>query len=394
MSTVSEMALKLNKEYKDNNLAIKANVLPTYERLRCRDLGFSFPLWGGLPLGRICVFAGKEHSGKTTAACLQIAEYQRAFPDKTCIYIDVEHSLDLDFQAKMTGLELDKLYYVSPSNMAGEQILDMIIEFQESCEDIGCIVLDSIPALVSGKEIESDIEKDLGRSGNMARPLHRFTKRMADLVSRTGNIFIFVNQVRVTGTTYTGAVVYGEPGGDAPKYYASVKLRFGGRTFTKGDKVDVRESDAADADGFRLTYAITKNKTGSLTRGNGGFLTFRYDTGLDYMFDNIDICINSGLIQKPTNVTYRPINLLTGEVYVDENGNELKFVGRGKLIEYFNTHPKFKEEYMNMVLDYITNAENVTEAKDFVDANILKSIRAEEDSVENHTEISTESLNN
>lgn len=376
MSSVLEKMSKVNREYQNKSLAIMADVIPSYKRLPVNDLGFDFPLFGGLPYGRLCVFAGKEHSGKTTAACVAMAAYQRANPDRLCVYVDVEHSLDKEFQSAMTGLDLTKLVYINPENMSGEQILDLILEFQDA-DDIGMVVLDSIPALVSGKELENDIEKDLGKSGNMARPLHKFTKRMADLVSAKNNIFIYINQVRVTGQTFTGAAIYGEPGGDAPKYYASVKVRFGTRTFTQGDKVDC--SDGENADGFRLKFAITKNKTASTQRG-GGFLTFRYDTGLDWLFDTFEVALKYEFIQRLSTQSYQLVNLETGEVYTDENGNPLKFVGKNKLKEYLNTHVAFQTEYLSMLNRYISASSN--RYGSLLDERSLNEIKAEENSIE------------
>ena len=379
MSSVLEKMSKVNREYQNKSLAIMADVIPSYKRLTVNDLGFDFPLFGGLPYGRLCVFAGKEHSGKTTAACVAMAAYQRANPDRLCVYVDVEHSLDKEFQSAMTGLDLTKLVYINPENMSGEQILDLILEFQDA-DDIGLVVLDSIPALVSGKELENDIEKDLGKSGNMARPLHKFTKRMADLVSAKNNIFIYINQVRITGQTFTGAAIYGEPGGDAPKYYASVKVRFGTRTFTQGDKVDC--SDGENADGFRLKFAITKNKTASTQRG-GGFLTFRYDTGLDWLFDTFEVALKYEFIQRLSTQSYQLVNLETGEVYTDENGNPLKFVGKNKLKEYLNTHVAFQTEYLSMLNRYISASSN--RYGSLLDERSLNEIKAEENSIEEAT---------
>lgn len=379
MSSVLEKMSKVNREYQNKSLAIMADVIPSYKRLPVNDLGFDFPLFGGLPYGRLCVFAGKEHSGKTTAACVAMAAYQRANPDRLCVYVDVEHSLDKEFQSAMAGLDLTKLVYINPENMSGEQILDLILEFQDA-DDIGMVVLDSIPALVSGKELENDIEKDLGKSGNMARPLHKFTKRMADLVSAKNNIFIYINQVRVTGQTFTGAAIYGEPGGDAPKYYASVKVRFGTRTFTQGDKVDC--SDGENADGFRLKFAITKNKTASTQRG-GGFLTFRYDTGLDWLFDTFEVALKYEFIQRLSTQSYQLVNLETGEIYTDENGNPLKFVGKNKLKEYLNTHVAFQTEYLSMLNRYISASSN--RYGSLLDERSLNEIKAEENSIEEAT---------
>ena len=67
--SVLSVAKKLNKEFKNDNLGVMANVVPHYERLTTGALGFDYPTGGGLPLGRIVTFAGLEHSGKTTGAC-------------------------------------------------------------------------------------------------------------------------------------------------------------------------------------------------------------------------------------------------------------------------------------------------------------------------------------
>ena len=376
MSSVLDIAKKLNKEFQNNKLALVANLTPLYKRLAVRDLGFDFPLYGGLPFGRIITLSGREHSGKTLGAGVILSAYQRECPDKMCAYIDVEHSLDKAFIANMTGLDLTKLLYINPENMSGEQILDLVLELQDA-EDIGCIVLDSIPAMESGKELENDIEKDLGRSGNMARPLHKFTKRMADLVSAKNNMFVFINQVRVAGQTFTGANIYSEPGGDAPKYYASVKIRFGTRTFTQGDKVDC--TDGEKADGFRLKFAITKNKTAPTQRG-GGFLTFRYDKGLDWFYDTLEVALKYDFIQRPTSQSYVLVDLNSGEVYKDENGNDLRFVGKAKVKEYLMTHIDFQVKYLNMLNEYIAASQNVYGS--LLDERSLKEINEEESSVE------------
>ena len=107
--TMADFAKKFNKEYNNNNLIIKSDVVPVYKRLSSGMMGMDYPLYGGLPYGRMMVYAGLEHSGKTTAACAELAAYQRENPDKVCAYVDVEHSLDLQFQALMNGIDMKKV---------------------------------------------------------------------------------------------------------------------------------------------------------------------------------------------------------------------------------------------------------------------------------------------
>lgn len=375
MATIAEVAKRLNKEFGDNTLAIKADVTPTYERMSTGAFGLDYPLFGGLVYGRIMTFAGMFHSGKTTAACLCLAAYQRANPDKMCIYVDVEHSLDLKFQARMNGVDFEKLIYFNPKTLSGEQILDAILEFEES-EDVGMIILDSIPALLPAQSMENDIEKDPGMRGTIAKPLHRFLIEMSNLVAQQNNILLLINQVRVAGTTFTGAPIYSEPGGQAPQYYSSIKVRFGTRTFIKGDKVD--SSDGEGADGFRLKFVITKNKCGPVSRG-GGFISYNYQKGLMWMEDLLEIAYKFDFIKRINNVTYSLINLENGEVYKDENGNDL--TGKRKDLEnYILTNVEFQKEYIDMLNKHI-KADDISYG-DILDAREVADIKQQEDAVE------------
>lgn len=376
MASVLETAKKLNKLYSNKSLALQADVIPSYQRLACNDLGADFPLYGGLPYGRIVTVSGKEHSGKTTGACAFLAAYQRANPDRTCIFVDVEHALDKEFQSAMTGLDLTRLIYINPEGMSGEQIMDSVLEFQ-GADDIGMIVLDSIAALVSSRDYDSDMEKDNGMSGGIAKPLAKFIRKMLDTLSAKNNILLLINQVRQVGTTHNGLPIYDEPGGHGPKFYASVKLRFGARTFTNGDKVDAR--DGENADGFRLTFATTKNKTASTQRG-GGFLTFRYDTGLDWAFDLLEVAIKYEFIKRPNNMTYILVNLETGEPYEDSEGNIRKFVGKQKLRDFLQDNVDFQNEYLEMLNRHIQANQNSYGS--LLDARELAKIKEEERSVE------------
>ena len=376
MASVLEIARKLNKEFKDDKLAVKADITPDYERMPTGAFGFDYPLYGGLPMGRICTFAGLFHSGKTSAACLAMAAYQRKYPEQVCVYVDMEHSLDLKFQSRMTGLDPERMIYFNPTTLTGEQVLDSILEFQKS-DDIGMIVLDSIPALLPAQTLENDMTKDPGMRGTIAKPLHRFLVAMSSLVNNKNNIFIMVNQVRVSGTTFTGAPIYSEPGGQGPAYYSSVKVRFGTRTFIKGDKVDA--SDGEGAEGFRLKFAITKQKCGPIARG-GGFISFNYNTGLMWLEDLLEIAYKFDFIHRVNNVTYELINLETGEIYIDpETGKELRGK-RSDLENYIKTNISFQNQYIAMLNKFIS-------ANDATYGNILddreqSEIKQQEESVE------------
>ena len=86
-NSVWDIAKKLNREFKDNNLALTADLVPKFKRLFTGAFGFDYPLFGGIPYGRIVKISGLQHSGKTTGACLLLKAYQMENPDKKCVYI-------------------------------------------------------------------------------------------------------------------------------------------------------------------------------------------------------------------------------------------------------------------------------------------------------------------
>lgn len=384
MESILKIAAELNKQFNDDTLALKAEVTPQYQRLATGALGLDYPLYGGLVYGRIVTFAGLFHSGKTTAACLALAAYQRANPDKICVYVDVEHALDLKFQARMNGVDFGKLIYFNPKTLTGEQILDSILEFQKA-DDVGMIVLDSIPALLPAQAMENDMEKDPGMRGTIAKPLHRFLVAMSNLVNQKNNILLLINQVRIAGTTFTGAPIYSEPGGQSPQYYSSIKVRFGTRTFIKdtatGEKVDC--SDGEGAKGFRLKFAITKSKVSSVNRG-GGFLSYDYEKGFRWMEDLLEIATNFDFIKK-SGAVFTLMNLDTNTPYLDPETQEpLKFKGKNALSEYLKGHPGFQTEYLSMLNRHISAAD--ASYGNILDAREQAEIKAQEEALEQGSE--------
>lgn len=372
--TMADFAKKLNREYDNSNLMITSNIVPAYKRLDSGLFGMTYGLGGGLPYGRLAVYAGLEHSGKTTAACAELAAYMRHNPTKQCVFVDVEHSLDLQFQALMHGIDLTRLFYFNPENMSGEQILEAILEMEDT-EDIGMIILDSAPAMMPASNMENEFTKDMGMRGNMAKAFHKFCPVMCDKLAKNGNIMIIINQVRIAGYSYTGAPLYKEPVGSSLSYYASVKIRFGTRVFLK-DGEEIKGTDGEGATGFRLKAKVTKNKTFSTNRG-GLFASFNYETGAEYLDDMLAVALQFDFIKRLNNVTYALIDLDTGAILVDpETGEELKNK-KAYLINYLKTHPTFMQSYAQMLSRHMAAANDIS----LLDRETLAEIDAQESAV-------------
>ena len=385
MSTFKEFAKQINKKYKDGNVLLAGDVLPTVELLSMGTLGFDYASSGGLPEGTIVEFAGQFSSGKSLAAALAIAQYQRKHPDKVCLYVDVENAYrsQKDFFKRMTGLQTDEnhLYVYNCVGKSANTILEDILDMQKGIDDIGMIVIDSTAALVTEDDMESDFSKDNGMRGTPAKVAGKFCRMMTGLVAQKNNILLTINQTRTVGKTFTGANIYDEPGGSAWRFYATVRFRFGTRTFIKDGKQDVSLSNAEGATGFRLKYALTKTRIGAANRG-GGFLTFDLENGLDVINDNIEVAIASGFIHRPNNQTYVLLDPKTGEIRTDKDGNELKFVGKAKLTAFLKENEDFRTKYFAELTDYISGSQSKNKNFSLLDKEDFDKIMEEDASVE------------
>ena len=171
---------------------------------------------GGVPKGRIIEIYGPESSGKTTLTLHIIAECQKA--GGVCAFIDAEHALDVKY-AKNLGVDTDNLYISQPD--FGEQALE-IVETIARSGAIDLIVVDSVAALTPKAEIDGDMGDQ--HVGLQARLMSQALRKLTGIVHKMNTTVIFINQIRMK----IGATGYGTPetttGGNALKFYASVRL--------------------------------------------------------------------------------------------------------------------------------------------------------------------------
>ncbi len=198
---------------------------------------------GGVPKGRIIEIYGPESSGKTTLTLHLIAECQKN--GGVCAFVDAEHALDVKY-AKNLGIDTDNLYISQPD--FGEQALD-IVETLARSGAVDLIIVDSVAALTPKSEIEGDMGDQ--HVGLQARLMSQALRKLTGIVHKMGTTVVFINQIRMK----IGAMGYGTPetttGGNALKFYASVRL-------------DVRKvatlKQSDEPIGNRVKVKVVKNK--------------------------------------------------------------------------------------------------------------------------------------
>ncbi|KAG6532123.1 hypothetical protein ZIOFF_005961 [Zingiber officinale] len=200
---------------------------------------------GGLPKGRVVEIYGPEASGKTTLALHVIAESQKN--GGYCAFIDAEHALD-PAMAKAIGVNTHNLLLSQPD--CGEQALSLVDTLIRS-GSVDVVVVDSVAALVPKAELDGEMGD--AHVALQARLMSQALRKLSHSLSRSQAILLFVNQIRAKMSTFGGFGVTQEvtSGGNALKFYASVRLNIKQIGFVEKDKEII---------GRKVSVKIVKNK--------------------------------------------------------------------------------------------------------------------------------------
>jgi recombination protein RecA len=198
---------------------------------------------GGLPVGRIVEIFGPEASGKTTLAMHVIAQAQKR--GGICAFIDAEHALDVTY-AKNLGINADELIVSQPDY--GEQALD-ITEMLVRSGAVDVIVIDSVAALVPKAELEGDMGDS--HMGLQARLMSQALRKLTPVIHKSKTVLIFINQIRQNIGAMPFANKETTTGGNALKFYASVRIDVRRIASLKKNDVNI---------GNRVRVKIVKNK--------------------------------------------------------------------------------------------------------------------------------------
>ena len=367
----------LNKKWGKNRLS---NIIGAVRRLSFGSVSANYATFGGVPYQKLIVSSGVEHSGKTLGACQLMAQYQHENPGKVCVYVDAENTLrgQEEFLCKMTGLSTEEGKFLrgEVDGMSAEQIFDFIEDLQLK-PWIGMIVLDSAPMLIPQEVLDSSSTVDKGMRASIAKALGVFIRKMTTLTARVGNILLVINQVRIE-KLHNGAIRYNEPCGYALNYYPSFKMRFGTRKFINAKGEEISDSKATEAVGFRISFSTTKSRVGATNRG-GGYITYLYDSGMDYLGDLVATATTFGYITAG-GAWITLTDPLSGEVLTTKGGEPLKFNGKQKLITFLKEHPEFAEKYTERLEQAMSNGGNIS----LLDDEDLSVILEQEQQVSNY----------
>ena len=277
----------------------------------------------GYVWGRMAEFYGPEQSGKTTLALHAVREAQRLESETgqevPCLFVDAEHSLDT-YYAESIGIDLGNTSISQPD--CAEDALNVV----ESAVKAGykLIVVDSVSALVPRAEIDGEMGE--AHVGLQARIMSQAMRKLVGLVSKSGAIVIFINQIRLKI-----GVMFGNPettsGGQALKFYATYRLEVrsprGGKKTGK-TLMGYGEEEQSVELGTVTNVKVVKNKVFPPHR-LASFVV-EYGKGIDRIADAVAFLEFAGAFSKMSS------GKKTGTLHIPSKGKDYTPPGLSKVM--------------------------------------------------------------
>ena len=370
MGKLDTLIKDFNKQYKEE---IAARGIP---KIETQKIPFSSPranymTYGGIPRGRIIEFAGEEGGGKTTTALDITANAQVLFQQewedeikeleeltkpkkeqstrldylksrgpKHIVYADCENTLDEEW-SRLLRVNPDEMILLKPMSQSAEQIFEMLLQMIET-DEVGLVIIDSLGVMLSAQAYEKSMEEKT--YGGIAAALTLFSKKAELLCTKYNCTLIGINQMRENMNSPYGGMI--TTGGKGWKHNCSVRLMFQKGAYIDERGNDLKRSSESPA-GNLVMINIAKTKVCKPDR-RVGFYTLRYDTGIDVIADTVEVALKYGIINQ-AGAWFTFIDLDTGEIISDDEGEQIKLQGKPNLIEYLEDNQYLLDEINNKI---------------------------------------------
>ena len=356
---------------------------------RSSKIPFSSPkpnsaTYGGIPRNKITEFHGAPGGGKTSTAvdvCKNAVkifknEYEEKVADlrskvssgkkelagpledlieqgpKKVFYLDLEHAFDKKWSETL-GLDGSDIEIMQPPDIPAEDILQTLQELIETGE-IGMVVLDSLPSLVPKAELEKKYgERTVAALSGL---LNVFMRKIVSILTRYECTLLMINQIR---DNMDNPYVVNTPGGNAPRFYASLRILFklGTPVDFVGNELPASTEDPA---GYIVNAKIVKQKSAPNDRKLGTYYLMT-QTGIREDFDYAKLAITKYGIIKKAGAWFTICDPETGEILQNESGAPLKVNGQAKVFDYLQSHPDYYNKLRKFINNDIYGVEDVVE---------------------------------
>ena len=257
-------------------------------------------LYGGVPKGRITIFAGDSGCGKTFILNKILAHAQQK--GMIPVIFDTEVAVESE-GAENVGLDTSNVKYVPVDTVEScrNQIMTFLDEVEKEPELHGkfIISIDSLGNLASEKEInDAGANKGAMDMGLRAKQLKSMMRIITYKAAVTGTTVIASNHTYADPGALHPTLVKQQAGGSGPVYMASILVQMAAKKekTDAGNTNDEALTESRNYSGVTLRMLTVKNRFIPAFLQGEAYLNFK--TGLEKYSGLKDIAVSHGIVQQ------------------------------------------------------------------------------------------------
>lgn len=314
---------------------------------RLKNGKFVCPGW---PKGKIVEIFGRESSGKSTVAMHAVAHVVAS--GGVGLYVDLECAVT-DYYSKALGVDFNR------DDRRAIRAMPHSFEEAETLVNTAClqgfdiIVIDSVAALVSNREAKRDTSDEDQKQGiaEIPRLMSAWMPKLQRIIATTNTCVIFLNQTRdkIGAKGFTEEALKSTTGGNALKFYASVRALLKPKMSTKAKRYNPLTKENEDVQiSTDVEIKMVKNKVDA-KQGHTGLFAIRYGVGIDEVQTMLNVAEAYGVLKKAKNKQRQDVYTFRSDV----TGRTIEVANLEKFRLALSKDPETLEDLMSQAREQI-----------------------------------------
>jgi RecA/RadA recombinase len=293
--------IKKNSTIKESSVLTKSKFVHEKDMISTSvpmiNVALSGKLDGGLTSG-LTTWAGPSKHFKTAFSLLMAKAYMDKYKDAVLLFYDSEFGTPTKY-FNAFSIDMDRVIHSPIVNIEALKfdVIKQITDIERNDKLI--IIVDSIGNLASKKEIDDALNESSASDMTRAKQIKSLFRMVTPYLSLRDIPMIVVNHTYKTMEMYSKDVV----GGGTGSYYSSDNIFIIGRQQDKEGKEIIGYDFIINVEKSR--YVKEKSKIP---------ITVSFDSGIEKYSGLMDVALEGGFVDKPSNGWYSKIDRKTGEL--------------------------------------------------------------------------------
>lgn len=261
------------------------------------NLALSADLNKGLTTG-LTFIAGPSRNFKSLLGLVLVKAYMNKYPESICIFYDSEFGVTPKY-VQSNGIDPKRVIHVPVEHL--EQLKFDISKRLEQIErgDKVIIFIDSVGNLASKKEVEDALEEKSVADMSRAKVMKSLWRIVTPHLTTKDIPCVAINHTYQTMELYAKSVMSGGTGG----MYSANQVFIIGKA---------QEKDGTELSGYNFTINIEKSR---FVKEKSKFpFTVLFEGGIQKYSGILEIALEGGFVNKPSNGWYALVDQETGEI--------------------------------------------------------------------------------